>query len=321
MGLRILVTGAGGDSAQGVIRALRKAPHDYVIASICIGKHSPGLYMSDIREIAPPIALEAEYIEFLIGFIHRHAIDILIPTIDGELPLVCKFRSEIERRSKVKVIIGSEQAVSICSDKLAASAYLASVDVDQPETMSIEDAARMSEMISAGAKLITKPRMGGGSKGIRILGANDLENDDWLNGSNIYQRFDDYSKEFTAVVMKDGEGIAAIVVLERILGGGRTIWCKRVSAEPYEKMLREVADGLDIPYLNIQFGLVNGIPHVFDLNPRFSGSTGVFSEVFNGPHLLAQKYFSGAMPTFICADKYFESVRYYEDMIVDCHAN
>jgi len=321
MGVRVLVTGAGGDSAQGVIRALRKAPHDYVIASVCIGKHSPGLFMSDIREIAPPIALEIEYIEFLIEFVHRHAIDILIPTIDGELPLICKYRSEIEQRSKAKVIIGSSESVEICVDKLAASRYLSDVAVDQPLTMAVADAAQISDMIASGTKVIMKPRVGGGSKGIRILDAAALENTDWLNGENIYQHYDEYSKEFTAVVMKDGASIAATAVLERILSGGRTVWCKRVPGAEYEDMLRTVAHGLDIPYLNIQFGLVDGVPHVFDLNPRFSGSTGVFSEIFNGPHLLVQSHVHGAMPPFACADGYFESVRYFEDLIFNRHAN
>jgi hypothetical protein len=85
-------------------------------------------------------------------------------------------------------------------------------------------------------------------------------------------------------------------------------------------MLRAIAHGLDIPYLNVQFGLDKGVPHVFDLNPRFSGSTAVFSEVFNGPHLLVQSYIHGLMPSFACSEVYFESVRYFDDLIFNRHA-
>ena len=63
--------------------------------------------------------------------------------------------------------------------------------------------------------------------------------------------------------------------------------------------------------------MVDDSIHVFDINPRFSGSTGSFSLVFNGPHLLVQKYFSGVMPHFSCTDSYFESVRYYDDLIIN----
>jgi carbamoylphosphate synthase large subunit len=214
MGVRVLVTGAGGDSAQGVIRALRKAPCDYVIASICIGKQSPGLHMSDIRGIAPPIALEREYIEFLIEFVRQHAIDIIIPTIDGELPLICRCRSEIEHRSESKVIIGSSVSVAICVDKLATSQYLSDIAVGQPVTMTVADAAKISDMVKSGSKVIMKPKIGGGSKGIRILDATALKGADWLSGDNIYQHLDEYSKEFTAVIMKDGASVVATTVLE-----------------------------------------------------------------------------------------------------------
>jgi len=320
MGARILVTGAGGDSAQGVIRALRKAPCDYVIASVCIGQQSPGLHMSDIWGIAPPIKSEREYVEFLIEFVRQHAIDIIIPTIDGELLLMCRCRSEIEHLTQSKVILGSSESVAICADKLATSRYLSDVAVGQPVTMTVADETKISDMVNSGAKVIMKPRMGGGSKGIRILDAAALEVADWLSGDNIYQHFDEYSKEFTAVIMKDGGSVVATAVFERILSGGRTVWCKRVPAMEYKDMLKTVAHGLDIPYLNIQFGVDKGVPHVFDLNPRFSGSTAVFSEVFNGPHLLVQRHINGVMPPFSCSAVYFESVRYFEDLIFNRHA-
>ena len=162
-----------------------------------------------------------------------------------------------------------------------------------------------------------KPRFGGGSKGIRILERGDLQGSEWLRDEYIYQHFDDYAKEYTAVVMKDGGRVAAVAVLERALAGGRTVWCKRVAAGPHEGMLKAVASGLDIPYLNIQFGMVDGMPHVFDLNPRFSGSTAVFALIFNGPDLLVQKALHGVMPDFLCGDRYFESVRFYDDLVVD----
>jgi carbamoyl-phosphate synthase large subunit len=315
MGLRVLITGAGGDSAQGVIRALRNAEHDYVIASVCINKYSAGLYMSDISEIAPPISREGEYIAFLIQFINKHSIDIFIPTIDSELILICKYRKKLEAESNVRIITGSLQDMVICSDKLATSEYLKSKNISQPETLTAKNEERIRNLIATGEKVIMKPRFGGGSKGIRILDSTDLQDINWLSDAYIYQHFDLYSKEFTSVVMKDGSNIAAIAVFERILVGGRTMWCKRVPAEDYELVLRTVSQGLDIPYLNIQFGMVGDSINVFDLNPRFSGSTSVFAKVFNGPHLLVQKYFSGIMPEFSCTSHYFESVRYYDDLI------
>ncbi len=319
MNLRVLVTGAGGDSAQGVIRALRKSSSNYFIGSVCINKNSPGLFLSDMFEIAPPLINEEEYIAFLIDFIQRHSIDILIPTIDSELSLISKSREIIEDCCTVKVIVGSSESINICSDKLLSSAYLSSIGLGQLETMTIEDRGKIRDKISSGVKIIMKPKNGGGSKGIRILDQTNLSDDYWLNDNSIYQDFEHFSKEITAVVMKNGKQVVATAVFERILEGGRTTWCKRIESDAFDSMLRHVAEGLDIPYLNVQFGLVDGQAHIFDLNPRFSGSTGAFSKVFNGPHLLTQKYHQGFMPEFNCSKEYFESVRYYDDLFYNSH--
>mgnify|MGYP007017145898 CR=1 FL=1 len=115
--------------------------------------------------------------------------------------------------------------------------------------------------------------------------------------------------------------IVACAVFERLLSNGRTMWCKRVPVDKFAVILKAVSEGLDIPYLNIQFGMVGDSFHVFDLNPRFSGSTSAFSLIFNGPHLLAQKYYNGVMPDFTCSDRYFESARYYEDFVFNEHTN
>jgi hypothetical protein len=117
--------------------------------------------------------------------------------------------------------------------------------------------------------------------------------------------------------MKDGGKVVAVAVLERALSGGRTSWCRRVASAPFETMLETVVSGLDMPYLNIQFGWVNGEYQVFDLNPRFSGSTAVFAQIFNGPDLLVRRAVEGAMPRFTPSAKYFESMRYLADYIVD----
>ena len=313
---KVLITGASGDSAQGVIKALRAASKAYVIASVCIHERNPGFLMSDISAVAPPCIHEEEYIDFLVNFIKQNSINVLIPTIDGELPLISKRRMEIEERSKAKVVVGGYDAITTCCDKLATSQYLASVGVSQPELIT-GGFEKIRRYVEGGATVIMKPRMGGGSRGIRILDHGTLESVEWKTDEYIYQKFEHYQKEFTSVVMKDKNQVVAMAVLERVLSGGRTVWSRRVRSTPYESMLEAVVSGLDMPYLNIQFGAVGEKFQVFDLNPRFSGSTSVFSLVFNGPDLLVQKALLGNMPLFSCTDRYFESMRYYEDYVVN----
>jgi carbamoyl-phosphate synthase large subunit len=313
---RVLVTGASGDSAQGVIRALRAANQSHFIAGVCIHERNPGFLMSDVCAVAPAFRYADAYIDFLVEFIHQNDVNVLIPTVDGELPLISERRAEIEARSGVQIVIGSRDAVLTCCDKLATCKYLAAAGVHQPRTIS-GGFEGVRHYIEAGNTVIMKPRLGGGSRGIRLLDTAALSSDDWMADGHVYQHFERYEKEFTAVVMKDGVDVVAMVILERVLSGGRTVWCRRVRPEPYEAMLKTVASGLDLPYVNIQFGAVGVEFQVFDLNPRFSGSTSVFALVFNGPDLLARKALSGKMPSFSCSTRYFESMRYQSDVVVD----
>ncbi len=313
---RVLITGASGDSAQGVIRALRAAGRGHFIASVCINERNPGFLMSDASAVAPPYRREDEYIDFLVDFIRLHDIDVLIPTIDGELPLISRCRAEIEQRSGAKLIIGSHKAVVSCCDKLATSKYLDGLGVAQPR-MIVGGFDGVRRCLEEGSTVIMKPRYGGGSRGIRVLDAAALLADDWMLVDHVYQYFEPYEKEFTAVTMKDGDHVLAVAVLERALSGGRTVWCRRVRSAPYEPMLKRIAGGLDMPYLNIQFGALGSDLQVFDLNPRFSGSTAVFALIFNGPDLLVRRTISGSMPDFSCSERYFEAMRYYADYVVE----
>jgi len=313
---RILITGASGDAAQGVIKALKNSNRNYFIAPICINKMNPGFLMSDLSAIAPPCINEDEYINFLILFLKRNSIKILIPTIDDELQMISRRKDEIERSSGALVIVGTCESISICCDKLLTHYYLEKIRAPQPKAI-IGGMEEIQSFIKSGRGIIVKPRFGNGSKGIKIWDNMNLKSLRYDPDKYIYQKFEKFHKEFTSVVMKDDQRIVSFGVLERKLSEGRTIWCKRVCAKPYEKILKLIARELNIPYVNIQFGIgKNGI-FVFDLNSRFSGSTSIFSRIFNGPDLLVQKALTASMPKFITSRKYFESTRYFEDYIVE----
>lgn len=315
---RILITGAGGDSAIGVIKALRKAKKKYVIYAVCIDEKSIGLKMADYHAVVPPVSDVNNYISSLIELINKWSIDILIPTVDSEITTVSKFHSKFYKKTSCKVIIGKYSDIVTCSNKQATSNYLDSVEISHPKILTSEEEVSLS--FENGIDIIAKPRFGGGSKGIRFLLEDDLSVDGWFNENFLYQEFERYSKEITSVVLKDDHRIVGCAVFERVLSNGRTVWCKRLPEQNYSDFLTIIASGLDIPYINIQFGITaNGRLSVFDINPRFSGSTSVFARVLNGPELLVEKYLTGFMPKFTPSNRFFESAVYLEDWIYNEH--
>ena len=315
---RILVTGAGGDTAIGVIKALRMARKNYVIYAVCIDEMSIGLKMADYRAVVPPVSDVNNYINSLIELMNKWSINILIPTVDSEIKIVSKFHNKLYEKTKCKVIVGEYSDIVKCSNKQATYKYLDSIEINHPKTFISKEEVILS--LQNGIDIIAKPRFGGGSKGIKILSKNDLSVDGWFNKNFLYQEFEKYSKEITSVVLKDERKIVGSVVFERILSNGRTVWCKRLPEGNYFNLLTTIANGLDIPYINIQFGITaNGKSSVFDINPRFSGSTSVFARVLNGPELLVEKYLTGYMPKFIPSNTFFESAVYSEDWIYNEH--
>ena len=83
---KVLVTGAGGPAGVAVIRSLLARPDADVFAADMDGWAS-GLYLvpPDRRRIVPPGA-DAAFVDDLISLCKQDEIDVLVSTVDVELP-------------------------------------------------------------------------------------------------------------------------------------------------------------------------------------------------------------------------------------------
>ena len=68
--LRILVSGVGGDTGQGVVKSLQKSDLNIEVFGMCIKAESPFLYKVDHGLVAPKSA-DPDYIPFLIKTIKK----------------------------------------------------------------------------------------------------------------------------------------------------------------------------------------------------------------------------------------------------------
>ena len=152
---RILITGAGGDTAIGVIKALRKARNNYVICAVCINEKSIGLKMADYQAVVPPVSDVNNYISSLIELINKWSVDILIPTVDSEITTISEFHNKFKKKTSCKVIIGKYSDIVICSNKQATSKYLDSVEISHPKIFTSEEEVSLS--FENGMDIIVKP--------------------------------------------------------------------------------------------------------------------------------------------------------------------
>lgn len=312
--MNILITGASGDAAQGVIRSLRRADKEYTITSTCIYPDNVGFFMSDHSFVVPNVSSRSSYVSCLIDIMLNNKIDVLIPCIDSEIELISNHRLLIEEKTQSKVLIGAPSSVLICSDKLKMFDFLRQQHLPTPEC--ITEYPKLQELLYTGADCVCKPRCGGGSSGQLLINQNSPNIPSYLDPNYIYQEKLPFEREITSVVMKESNSVFHYAAFERKLRDGRTIYARTTEVNPIHHHLSTLANNLDIPYFNVQFGVIDQTYYIFDINPRFSGSTSLFSLIFNGPHLLCQQIKQGTMPSFNHNTSPFSSMRYYEDFVI-----
>ncbi len=101
---------------------------------------SPAMRHVDKAHVVPPI-LGGGYIEALLDIVRRVRIDLLIPLIDMELPLVAGAVDRFAERGCC-ALISSESVIRTCGDKIATSRALIAGGIDTPATWTWSEAVK-----------------------------------------------------------------------------------------------------------------------------------------------------------------------------------
>lgn len=273
--MKILVTGAGALLGQGIIRALKHSSLDAEIIAADPNPLSAGLYWVDRAHLLP-MARDASYLERLCEVIEKERPDIVIPGTDVELPILAAYRLTIERDFDTHVIISSPDVVSIADDKWMTSTFLRQKGLGYvPSCLPGDEEELIAEV---GFPLVVKPRIGARSIGVSIVRDMDqlIRAVREQPGVVIQKHVGTDSAEYTAGTITFDGVCRASIVMRRDLRDGNTY---RAFAEPYSKLNEavEAAASALKAYgpANFQFRLDNGVPRIFEINGRFSGTTGL----------------------------------------------
>lgn len=123
------------------------------------------LKQADDFTLTPNIYSES-YIDFLINYCQKNAINVVVSLFDIDLPVLAKSIKRFEDIG-VKVIVSSPNVIDICNDKWKTYQFLSEHKINTPLTfISLEEArdALNAELLQY--PLIIKPRWGMGSIGI-----------------------------------------------------------------------------------------------------------------------------------------------------------
>lgn len=118
---------------------------------------------ADAMSVMPKCSSE-RFIPELLALCEREKIDLIIPTIDPELPVLAGSHDEFRQRN-CEVAISTPSVVAMAGDKLATSEWLQANGISTPGTWSMAKARENSRIL--GFPVMIKPVVGSGSVGVR----------------------------------------------------------------------------------------------------------------------------------------------------------
>lgn len=322
--VRAMVTGVGGGGhGEQILKALRLAPTPFHVLGSDMSPYSSGLAAVDEACLMPP-ASDPAYIDTLLDLCRAQEVEVLFHGSEPELKAISAARERFEAAG-ILLPINPAEVIDTCLDKVRTMERLAEAGFHVPAYRAVrrlEDAEGFDRLPA-----VLKPSVGGGGSANLYL----VQDREELIASArqllaIYDEFivQEYvgtpEDEYTVGVLTDldGELINSIAIRRSILSAlsnrikvanrtdraglgpvlaissgvsqGRIGRFPEVTAQCEAIALAIGARGP----VNIQCRLVDGIVHVFEINPRFSGTTSLRAMVgYNEPDVLVRRHLLG----------------------------
>ena len=275
--MKALVTGAGAVLGQGIIKSIRQSSLACEIVTADPNPLSAGLYWAD-RAHRIPLADDPAFGDSLTALIDKERPDIVFVGTDVELFWFAHQRLALEAAFGTHVIVSDPRVIAIADDKFETCRFFAGAGLNPPGSALAEDGEAVARLVAeVGFPLIVKPRVGARSVGVSVVAdshalARALEG---RTGLIVQECVGDADTEYTAsVLVFDGEPQASIV-MRRDLRDGNTY---RAYVDGYPALNEAVRQwGAALQHYgpaNFQFRIgADGLPRVFEINARFSGTT------------------------------------------------
>jgi carbamoyl-phosphate synthase large subunit len=231
----------------------------------------------------------------LIEIIDTERVEAIYVCSPAELAFFCRERKALEAASRVHVLLNPDAVIRIGQDKYETARFLERHGFPHPETALATEGAAVDRLIGRwGLPVIVKPRGGWTAANVFRVGSRSaMEAVRALVPDLVVQRYlpgDD--EEYTAgVVGSAAAGSFAWIVLRRDLVQGTTYRTELAQDPAVGSRLVAMAQALGVEgACNFQFRLVDGQPLVFEINPRFSGTSGIrYLYGFNDPEMVFEQ--------------------------------
>lgn len=313
--VKVLVTGVGGQSVgHQVLHALSLKPEAYDLTVADANPFSFGLYASPRRSLLPWASAD-DYLAAVLRLVARDGIQVVIPGTEPELYRLAQHHAELNAAGCI-LLANPTEVAAICRHKGRLDAWLGGHGFKTPLTAT---AANWRELAAkAGFPLVGKPASDtGGSRDVKLLvSGEEVERyiSDMGGADVLLQEYvADGESEYTVGVMvsRDGAVIDSIVLHRKLVG--LSLGAKRRHGDRLYTLSTGYSQGFIVRHpviqsrceelalaigargpMNIQLRFVDGDISVFEVHPRFSGTTSIRASAgFNEPDVLIRNFLFG----------------------------
>jgi len=319
--IKVLVTGSGGAGTLGreIIKSFLMFPERYEI--IATNSNPVDLSLNDeVKTHQIPNSLSSNYIEKLLEICKVEKIQAIAPGSESETEIISK-HSSIFSENNVITLTNRYDLIKLCNDKSSLSKFLTLKGIKCPKTFSLND---ISEKDFSSYPLLIKPVSGSGSRNVFV--AQNFEEISfflkYLTKQNIVPIIQEYisgtNNEFSiGILYCKGGKLKTSIVMQRNQNSGLSTRSV-LKSDQNESLI--ISSGISQGYfddfpeirkkteyiasiidsdgpINIQCRLKDDNLYVFEINPRFSGTTSARALVgCNEPDILTKFRLFGDVP-------------------------
>lgn len=279
--INVLVTGSGSLYGVAIVQCLMKGSLNCRVVCCDSDPMALGLYLADTGYLVPPVKEKEKWLAKIIAICKREGIQCIFIGSSQEIKSFAENKDYIDSSVGAKVFIHSFAVMKLCLDKWQTVMFLKEQGFYYPQTLRYpEDMSLLEEFIAkTGFPIVAKPRVGAGSEGLAVL-SNEQQLSKFIKNKQNYiiqEYLPDDDGEFTVgVCLGSGGTVLSSIALKRNLQDGMTI---SALADAYSDIClycEKVAKTLGTyGPCNLQLRMKQGVPYIFEINPRFSSSTGM----------------------------------------------
>ena len=314
----VLVSGASGIVGYGILRSLRRSGTPLRLIGTSIYDDSVAQGFCDIFEQAPATDAPA-YIEWLLGTIGKHHVDLIIPGIEIDMYRWAESVPEI-RGSGAVAVLNDLELIRLCQDKWVFYQTLSkagmSCAIESTLCTEYETLKR-----KYGFPFLLKPRRGFGARGIvKVDSAETFSTHQRQLGRTLMAQpiVGNDEEEFTTSAFGNGRGgyDASMTLRRKLSKDGFTEKAEVVNTEEFTPTIANLCRTFrPVGPTNFQFRKCTDGIKLLEINPRISSSTSIRAAFGYNESAMAVDFFLQQQTPTQPEIKRGKAVRYTDEFI------